>query len=199
MTPCCTCSYISFVHAYASDYLNRMRLYSPGVCLRRSASCSMQSHSNRSQGGFTQSMALWKCSQSQSSSYHVKSGLVDFSLNKHTKSSDPQSLKYFVSLEGRQFHCGVSTREGSTSIKLDMPSREKISNISWNWRGMTRKIGGTAGGLCLGFSVSGIAASAENPVDKNINSGQTLSSYTSSTHGKKVYTDYSVTGEKCNF
>lgn len=141
----------------------------------------MQSCSNQLQGGLAQSMALWKCSHSQSRTYHVKS-------------SGPQSLKYFVSLMGQQFRCGLSTGEGSLSIKLDMPSREKCSRIGWNWRGMHQKIGGAAGGLCFGFSVTE-QASAEIPVIRCSDDAQSSSSFTSSTHGKKVYTDYSVTGE----
>jgi hypothetical protein len=76
-----------------------------------------------------------------------------------------------------------------------MLSRERISGMNWNWRGMHQKLGATAGGLCFGFSVTGVAK-AEMPVDRNINCSETS---TSSTHGKKVYTDYSVTGEKCIF
>jgi hypothetical protein len=48
-----------------------------------------------------------------------------------------------------------------------MLSRERISGMNWNWRGMHQKLGATAGGLCFGFSVTGIAK-AEMPVDRNI-------------------------------
>ncbi|XP_062192275.1 OVARIAN TUMOR DOMAIN-containing deubiquitinating enzyme 4-like isoform X2 [Phragmites australis] len=170
-----------------------MWLYSPAVCLRRSASCSMHSYSNQFQGGFTQSMALWKCPHSQPSTYHVKSGLAEFSLNKNIKSSEPQSLEYFVSLMGQQFRSGLSTREGSLSIKIDTPSREFFSRISWNWRDMHQKVGGAAGGLCFVFSVTGLA-SAEVPVIRSNDNAQASSLSTSSTHGKTVYTEYSVTG-----
>ncbi|KAL5221793.1 hypothetical protein ABZP36_026506 [Zizania latifolia] len=78
-------------------------------------------------------------------------------------------------------------------MKFDMPLRQNFSSISWNWRGLHQKIGGTAGGLCLGFSVSGIA-STEIPVERSVNNAETSAASTSSTHGKKVYTDYSVTG-----
>uniref|UniRef100_A0A0A9HZ97 Ubiquitin thioesterase OTU n=1 Tax=Arundo donax TaxID=35708 RepID=A0A0A9HZ97_ARUDO len=93
---------------------------------------------------------------------------------------------------GQQFRCGLSTREGSLNVKLEMPSREKFSRIGWNWRGMHQKIGGAAGALCFGFSVT-ILASAEVPVIRCNDAHSSLSS-TSSTHWKKVYTDYSVTG-----
>lgn len=170
-----------------------MRLYSPAICSRRSASSSMYAHSNQFQGGATQSMVLWKCSRPQSSRSHMTLGLADSSRNKNTRSSEAQSLKYFVNLVSRRLRCGLSTREGSLSVKLDMLSRDRISVISWNWRGMHQKIGATAGGLCFGFSVSGIAK-AEMPVDRKINCAETSAS---SSHGKKVYTDYSVTGKKC--
>ncbi|CAM0912058.1 unnamed protein product [Alopecurus aequalis] len=165
-----------------------MRLYSPAISLQRSASSSMYSHSNQFQGGVTQN--IWKCSRPQSSSSHMTSGLVIFSRNKNTKSSEPQILKYFVSLVGRRLRCGLSTREGSLTVKPDVLSREGISGVNWNWRGINQKIGATTGGLCFGFSVSG-TAKAEMPLDRNINCSETS---TSSTHGKKVYTDYSVTG-----
>ncbi|KAF7075331.1 hypothetical protein CFC21_080112 [Triticum aestivum] len=167
-----------------------MRLYSPAVCLRRSASSSMYAHSIQFQGGATQSMVLWNCSRPQSSRSHMTLGVADSSHNKNIRSSEAQSLKYFVSLVGRRLRRGLSTREGSLTAKLDMLSREKISGISWKWGGVHQKIGATAGGLCFGFSVSGIAK-AEMPVDRKINCADTSAS---SSHGKKVYTDYSVTG-----
>uniref|UniRef100_A0A0A9F7C0 Uncharacterized protein n=1 Tax=Arundo donax TaxID=35708 RepID=A0A0A9F7C0_ARUDO len=49
----------------------------------------MHSYSNQFQGRFTKSMALSKCVHSQPSTYHVKSGLADFSLHKNIKSSEP--------------------------------------------------------------------------------------------------------------
>nr|ACN36704.1 unknown [Zea mays] len=168
-----------------------MRLYAPALCLLRS---STHPHPNQFRAGFTQSMASWKCSHSPSSPYLAKSGLVDSSLNRNVKSSQPQSIKYFVSLMGQQFRCGLSTREGSLSVKLDIPSHEK-SRIGWNWKNMHQKIGGVAGGLCFGFSVTGVA-SAEVPIIRVKDNAETSSSSTSSTHGKEVYTDYSVTGEK---
>jgi hypothetical protein len=76
-----------------------------------------------------------------------------------------------------------------------MPSHEKL-RIGWNWKGMHQKLGGVASGLCFGFSVTGLA-SAEVPIIRINDNAETSSSSTSSTHGKKVYTDYSVTGEKC--
>ncbi|XP_047075174.1 OVARIAN TUMOR DOMAIN-containing deubiquitinating enzyme 4-like [Lolium rigidum] len=165
-----------------------MRIYSPAICLRRSASSNMYAHPNQFQGGVTQSMAIWKCSGPQSSRSHMTSGSASFSFNKNLRPAEPQSLKYFASLVGRRLRCGLSTREGSLSVKLDMLSRERISGMNWNWRGMHQKLGATAGGLCFGFSVTGIAK-AEMPVDRNISETSA-----SSIHGKKVYTDYSVTG-----
>uniref|UniRef100_A0A0E0EN97 Ubiquitin thioesterase OTU n=1 Tax=Oryza meridionalis TaxID=40149 RepID=A0A0E0EN97_9ORYZ len=141
-------------------------------------------------GGLTQSLGLRKCSRSQPSSYIVKLGLVDCSLHRNIKSSDRPSLSYFVSLVGRQFRCGLSGKEGSLNMKLDMPSRDNFSSMSWKWRGLHQKIGGTTSGLCLGFAVSGIA-NAEVPVEISISNS---AASTSSTHGKEVYMDYSVTG-----
>ncbi|XP_006659568.1 OVARIAN TUMOR DOMAIN-containing deubiquitinating enzyme 4-like [Oryza brachyantha] len=167
-----------------------MRLYSYIVNLRRSSKRIMYSQSSQFHGGLTQGLALRKCSQSQSPSYHVKLGPVDCFVNRNIKSSERPSLRYFASLVGRQFRCGLSGREGSLNMKMDMHSRDKFSSMNWNWRGLHHKIGGTAGGLFLGFAVSGIANN-EVPVEISISDSAASSS---STHGKEVYTDYSVTG-----
>lgn len=150
----------------------------------------MYAHSNQFQGGAAQSMVLWNCSRPQSSRSHMTLGVADSSHNKNIRTSEAQSLKYFVSLVGRRLRRGLSTREGSLSVKLDMLSRDRMSGTNWKWRGVHQKIGATAGGLCFGFSVSGIAK-AEMPVDRKINCAETSAS---SSHGKKVYTNYSVTG-----
>lgn len=178
----------SFVYSWY--WLDRMRLYSSAVNLRRPSKRTMYSQSSQFHGGLTQSLGLRKCSRSQTSSYNVKLGLVDCSLHRNIKSSDRPSLRYFVSLVGRQFRCGLSGKEGSLNMKLDMPSRDNFSSMSWKWRGLHQKIGGTTSGLCLGFAVSGIA-NAEVPVEISISNS---AASTSSTHGKEVYTDYSVTG-----
>lgn len=170
-----------------------MLLYTPSVCLQRCTSYSMycQSKSSQLQGGFTQSMALWKHSHSRAVSCHAKSGLIVFSFKKN-KSSDLQNAACFFSL-GQRLHCRLSARDHMLNVKLDIPSHQKFPSISWNSKNMAQKIGGTATGLGLSFAVSGMA-NAEGPVDNNIDCTQTTESSCGSTHGKKVYTDYSVTG-----
>ncbi|EAZ07551.1 hypothetical protein OsI_29805 [Oryza sativa Indica Group] len=106
-------------------------------------------------------------------------------------------LVLFAGIEGNSFFFlrwiwfgWFAGKEGSLNMKLDMPSRDNFSSMSWKWRGLHQKIGGTTSGLCLGFAVSGIA-NAEVPVEISISNS---AASTSSTHGKEVYTDYSVTG-----
>ncbi|CAM0951986.1 unnamed protein product [Alopecurus aequalis] len=73
-------------------------------------------------------------------------------------------------------------RDHIPNVKLGMTSHHKFSSVSWNSTSVTQKIGGTC------FAISGMA-NAEGPVDP-----RTSESSTSYAHGKKVYTEYSVTG-----
>ncbi|KAL5201116.1 hypothetical protein ABZP36_035470 [Zizania latifolia] len=165
-----------------------MLLYTPTVCLQRCTSYSMYSQPSQLQGGLTQGMALWKYSRSQVLGYHVKTGLVGLRPKMSIKS--PKTC--FVSLE-KQLSCRLPVRDHILKIKLDVPSCRKFYGISWNSRSMSQKVGGTGTGLCLSFAVS-VKANAGGPSDNNINSPQSTESSTSYAHGKKVHTDYSVTG-----
>ncbi|EMS56573.1 hypothetical protein TRIUR3_04599 [Triticum urartu] len=116
-------------------------------------------------------------------------GLVSLS-PKSTKSSRLQNGTCFACLE-QQSKRGLSPRDRILHAKLDMTSHHKFSSISYKPRTTTslaQKIGGTGAGLSLSFAVSGIA-NAGGPVDNDIDS----KSSSSCAHGKKVYTEYSVT------
>lgn len=167
--------------------------YTPAICLQR-CTYTMYSQPSQLQGGLSQSMALWKHSRSHAVSYQTKMGLVSFSPKNRT-SSCLQNATCFACLE-RRSQSGLSARGHILNAKIDMASHHKFSSISWNsrtTRSLARKIGGAGTGLCLTFSVFGMA-NAKGPVDNDIDTTHTSESSTSCAHGKKIYTEYSVTG-----
>uniref|UniRef100_A0A0D9XF23 Ubiquitin thioesterase OTU n=1 Tax=Leersia perrieri TaxID=77586 RepID=A0A0D9XF23_9ORYZ len=164
-----------------------MLLYTPTICIQRCA-FSMYSQPNQLQGGLTKGMTLWKYSRSQAVSHHVKTGLVGLPPRMNIKS--PQTC--FVSL-GKQLGCRLPVRDNILKSKLDVPSCRKFYSILWDSRSIGQKVGGIGTGLCLGFAVPA-KANAGGPVDNNTDSPQSGEASTSYAHGKKVYTDYSVTG-----
>ncbi|VAI18970.1 unnamed protein product [Triticum turgidum subsp. durum] len=154
-------------------------------------------------GGLSQSMSLWKHSRSHAVSYQTKMGLVSFSPKNRT-SSCLQNATCFACFQ-RRSRGGLSARGHILNAKTNMTSHHKFSSISWKSRTTTslaQKIGGTGAGLSLSFAVSGIA-NVVGPVDDGIDTTHTSESSTSYAHGKKVYTEYSVTGipgdGRCSF
>ncbi|KAF8780995.1 hypothetical protein HU200_000962 [Digitaria exilis] len=145
----------------------------------------MYSERRHLSGRLPQRVDLWNTSCSQASRHHARIGSV-----KNINSSHLQTTAYFVSL-GRQLHCRLSTKSHILNVKSDILSHHNFPSISWSLGSMPRKIGGVASGL--GFAVSGMA-SAEGPVDNSIDSTQLSESSANLSHGKKVYTDYYVTG-----
>ncbi|KAL6656245.1 hypothetical protein ACP70R_007071 [Stipagrostis hirtigluma subsp. patula] len=156
-----------------------MLLNVPTFCWQRCTSFNIYSQSSQLQGRLTQRMALWNTSHSQAVRCRAK-----------IQSSDLQNATCSVRL-GQRLQCGVSRDGHILNVKSDIPLHQKFSSISWNLGSVPWKIVGTASGLC--FAVSGMA-NAEGPVDNNTETAQPTESATSSAHGKKVYTDYSVTG-----
>lgn len=69
-----------------------------------------------------------------------------------------------------------------------MPSFDKGSRVNWSARRTSLAAGGVSFGACLSFSTSG-GVNAESPMgnDNRNDDGST-------SHGKRVYTDYSITG-----
>jgi len=144
----------------------------------------MCSKSSQLPGKLAQRVDLWNSSCSQILRHHARTGSVKRNIN----SSNPACS---VSL-GRQFQGRLSERSQILSVKSDILYHHKFSSIGWRLGSMPRKIGGIASGK--GFTVSGMS-SAEGPVDNNIDSTQPAESSANLSHGKKVYTDYSVTGK----
>lgn len=164
-----------------------MAIYTPTVCLQR-CTYSLYSQSCQLQGGLTQGMALWKYSRSQAVGYHVKIRLVGLPPKMNIK-----SLRTCFASSGKQLCGRRPARDNILKLKLDEPSRQKLYSILWDSRSIGHKVGATGTGLFLSFAVPA-KANAEGPVDNNTDSPQTTESSTSYAHGKKVCTDYSVTG-----
>jgi hypothetical protein len=158
----------------------------PSICLQR-CTYSMYSQPSQLQGGLSPRMALWKYPCSQAASYHASMGLISFYPKKNIAASHFQNTPCLCS--GRRSQRGLSVRAHILNVKLDTTSRHQISRISCNSRSLAQKIGGSSTKLRLSFAISGMA-NAEGPVDSH-----TSESSTSCAHGKKVHTEYSVTGE----
>ncbi|EEC84788.1 hypothetical protein OsI_31841 [Oryza sativa Indica Group] len=167
--------------------LKQMAIYTPTVCLQR-CTYSLYSQSCQLQGGLTQGMALWKYSRSQAVGYHVKIRLVGLPPKMNIK-----SLRTCFASSGKQLCGRRPARDNILKLKLDEPSRQKLYSILWDSRSIGHKVGATGTGLFLSFAVPA-KANAEGPVDNNTDSPQTTELSTSYAHGKKVCTDYSVTG-----
>ncbi|KAK1631821.1 hypothetical protein QYE76_006136 [Lolium multiflorum] len=163
-----------------------MLRYTPAACLQR-CTYSMYTQPSQLQGGLSQSMALLKYSRSQAVSYHANAGLVSFSPKKNIASSGLQNATCFACLDRRSGR-GLSVRDHILNVKLDTTSRHKFSSVSWNSRSLAQKIGGACTAFRLSSAISGIA-NAEGPVDSH-----TSDLSTSCAHGKKVHTEYAVTG-----
>lgn len=148
------------------------------------------SPSNQLQGGCTQRMDLWIASCSQAARHHARIGSVDFPVKKNVKSSQLQNTTCFVGLV-RQLQCRRSAKSHILNVKSDTVSHHKVSGVSWSLENTPRRIGCVVSGL--GFAAYGLA-SAEGPVNNNIDSTESAMSSTNLSHGKEVHTDYSVTG-----
>lgn len=90
------------------------------------------------------------------------------------------SLKRETSLSSKKHQClAISSRYKGKHTSFCLPLNSNRTGLKW-------KTGGTAFGSFLGFSTFGVVH-AESPVENYKNDSHT-------SHGKKVYTDFSVTG-----
>jgi hypothetical protein len=156
--------------------------YTPAACLQR-CTYSMYSQPSQLQGGLSQSMTLLKYSRSQAVTYRANAGLVSFTPKKNIASSGLRNVSCFACLD-RRSGLGLSVRDHILNVKLDTTSRHRFSSVSWNSTSSAQKIA-----LRLSSAISGMA-NAEGPADSH-----TSELSTSYAHGKKVHTEYSVTGE----
>lgn len=127
-----------------------------------------------------------------SSSYRASRGsYVNCDISAQRGGLNPLKMAASVGLVGRQLRLGLSSRYRNMNLRLSMPSCEKVSRVNWNARRTSWVVGGSSFGTCLSFSTSG-PVYAESP-SGNVSKHENASSIRSS-HGKKVYTDYSITG-----
>lgn len=166
------------------------------VCLPRANSCRIYSSQLRQRhAGVTICKSFYSSSVGSQASEHCS---VSFVSSKHKGIFRQLTMATIVNLMGRQLRLALAAKRRSMSLRLSLPSREKFSRISWNARHFSWKAGGTSVGLCLSFSTSG-PVHAEASVGKTDENNEYSSSSVSTSHGKKVYTDYSVTGEYWHF
>ncbi|KAF9593236.1 hypothetical protein IFM89_020992 [Coptis chinensis] len=95
----------------------------------------------------------------------------------------------------RARHLGSSLPSQSTRLRLSSPNKDMVSRVRWNTASWLQ--GNASLGLFLGLS---ICFSSSKPAFCEANSGKTSdncdhdSSSVGSVHGKKVHTNYSITG-----
>ncbi|KAJ1702510.1 hypothetical protein LUZ63_002289 [Rhynchospora breviuscula] len=113
---------------------------------------------------------------------------LNFTVSKQNRAFHFKNMVSMVSLMGHQLRVGLSTRSQSINLRLNMP----IARVKWNMRHVpSGKIGGM---LFLSFAVSE-PAYAETPDEKSKGSSpKCVESSLTSSHGKIVYTDYTVIG-----
>lgn len=104
----------------------------------------------------------------------------------------PLKVAASVSSVGRQLRLGLSSRYRKMNLRLSMPSFNKSSRVNWSARRTSWAAGGASFGACLSFSTSG-GVSAEAPMGNDNRHDDSNAS-----HGKRVCTDYSITGEHNN-
>lgn len=114
-----------------------------------------------------------------------------FSLYRQTSSSSSSTVSGVAySTEGRVGHLSLSLRLHSLGVKQSV-MKEGISRTCWVLKPGTWLLRGTASGLCVSFaSAQPVSADAAMAGD-----GGGDGSAISSSHGKKVFTDYTVTGD----
>ncbi|KAJ8645204.1 hypothetical protein MRB53_006952 [Persea americana] len=123
--------------------------------------------------------------------------------SKPRRNSPPLMMRNSVSSTGDQTaRLGLSSRGRNMSLRLSVPSHERVSQISWSMKPANRRKGSASTGLivglfvCFAYSepVKAEIAKRTKTMDDDVDEGKDDSSSASTSHGKKVYTDYSVTG-----
>lgn len=127
--------------------------------------------------------------------------------SKPRRNSPPLMMRNSVSSTGDQTaRLGLSSRGRNMSLRLSVPSQEKVSQISWSMKPANRRKGSASTGLivglfvCFAYSepVKAEIAKRTKTMDDDVDEDEDDSSSASTSHGKKVYTNYSVTGEECH-
>ncbi|MCL7043499.1 hypothetical protein MKW94_000745, partial [Papaver nudicaule] len=162
-------------------------------CLPSNASCTYF-HSAEYQPRYASLTISRGLSGSSINGFQASQGCSSvFSFSKCRSNSKPV-VKSFLSCTGSQTSCfGMSLPCQNTSLTLSLPKQEMVTKIRWK-RGHASWVCGAASAGLLGTVV---CFSSSKPVyaeaSKDENTEQDKCDLSSS-HGKKVYSDYSITG-----
>ncbi|WOK94138.1 OTU domain-containing protein [Canna indica] len=116
-----------------------------------------------------------------------------FSLSKYEENFNRQTMNTSMHISGRQFNLALRTRCRRMNLSLSLPRHEKFSGFSWNTRHIPWGVAGASLGLYLSFTTLG-PAHAEALLGKSDGNDKRGGSIITSSHGKNIYTDYSITG-----
>uniref|UniRef100_A0A1D1Z2F4 Ubiquitin thioesterase OTU n=1 Tax=Anthurium amnicola TaxID=1678845 RepID=A0A1D1Z2F4_9ARAE len=112
------------------------------------------------------------------------------SLSKRKGDLYSSALSSLISSTGHQpTHLGLSSQLRNMSLKLFV-QKERVSRIRWNVRPLAWILRGTAAGVCISFAGSASVSAEADMKGNDEDDGSVICS----SHGKKVYTDYSITG-----
>ncbi|OVA12310.1 Ovarian tumor [Macleaya cordata] len=121
-----------------------------------------------------------------------------FSFSKQRSNSQSLIVKSLVSCTGNQTGClGISLPCQNTSLRLSLPKQEMVTKIRWERGPATWLHGAASVGVIFGTFVcfsNSKPVYAESAREEKNEKDECDSSLVSSSHGKKVYTDYSITG-----
>ncbi|KAG0457633.1 hypothetical protein HPP92_022499 [Vanilla planifolia] len=118
-----------------------------------------------------------------------KSPYLGLSFLKETGGLQPLKMSASVSSVKRCLHLGLMSSYQNMSLRLPFPTFQKVPKISWNDKSLAA--GGVSFGLSISFSSSGSVNAQASIGNTHKKRNQTS---ISSSHGKTVYNDYSITG-----
>nr|DAD42277.1 TPA_asm: hypothetical protein HUJ06_000507 [Nelumbo nucifera] len=166
------------------------------------SSCCFRFQSSRSQLSYARLTIskTFSCS-ALVSSLTFRGSCFGSGFSKQRRNWHPLTEKNLEISMGHQVTClGISLPSQKMSLRLLTPKRETCTKVSWNVRPASRLQGGASASLIFGLFVcfsSSKPAYAEAPKKKDEDDCD--SSLVNSSHGKKVYRDYYVTGEQQYF
>lgn len=165
----------------------------------QSNSCCSFFHSSK----FRQRLAtvtICRTFSCSSTNFQIEGRCLISNLSRPRKNSPTLTMRNSISSMGQQMTClGLSSQRRHMSLRLSAPNPERVSKISWSLRPSNWLQAGASAGLMFGlfvcFSSSDpVNAEAAKRLKTEDDEDECDSSSASSSHGKKVYTDYSITG-----
>ncbi|OAY80515.1 OTU domain-containing protein [Ananas comosus] len=170
-----------------------MLRHMPAVSIPHISSRSTYSHFSQAQQGYVHFATKCKSYRSSSTGFQEADCSLNVSICNNRQALHPLKMSTVVSLVGHQLRIRSSTRHRSMSLRLSIPTRERLLRVSWSLRRIPWRVVGISTGLCLSFSASGTVY-AESSMGKDDDNTQSITIPITSSHGKKVYTDYSIIG-----